>query len=112
MLAAFAPRLTAAPVALPQMLAACEFRLGEPRQIVLVGDREGPDTRALLRVLNSRFVPHRIVLLVDSPETRDALAAAFQRSRPWSGWMAAPAHMSAGITPVNCPSTSLSDSPN
>ena len=76
LLTAFAPRLTAAPVALPQMLAACEFRLGQPRQMILVGDREGHDTRALLRVLNSRFVPHRIVLLVDSPETRDALAAA------------------------------------
>jgi uncharacterized protein YyaL (SSP411 family) len=75
LLTAFAPRLTAAPVALPQMLAACEFRMGQPRQIVLVGDREGPDTRALLHTLYSRFVPHRIVLLVDSPEARDALAA-------------------------------------
>jgi hypothetical protein len=76
LLAAFAPRLTAAPAALPQMLAACEFRLGQPRQIILVGDREGDDTRELLRTLNSRFVPHRMVLLVDSPEARQAFAAA------------------------------------
>jgi uncharacterized protein YyaL (SSP411 family) len=75
LLTAFAPRLTAAPVALPQMLAACEFRLGQPRQIILVGDREGADTRALLHTLYSRFMPQRIVLLVDSAETRDALAA-------------------------------------
>jgi hypothetical protein len=75
LLAAFAARLTAAPVALPQMLAACEFRLGEPRQIVLVGDRDAEDTKALLRTLHSRFVPHRIVLLVDSPEARAALSA-------------------------------------
>jgi uncharacterized protein YyaL (SSP411 family) len=75
LLAAFAPRLTAAAVALPQMLAACEFHLGQPRQIILVGDREGDGTRALLRTLHARFVPHRIVLLVDSPEARDALAA-------------------------------------
>jgi len=74
-LAAFAPRLIAAPVALPQMLAACEFRSGEPRQIVLVGERDEADTRALVRTLYSRFVPHRIVLLVDSPATRQALAA-------------------------------------
>jgi uncharacterized protein YyaL (SSP411 family) len=75
LLKAFTLRLTAVPVSLPQMLAACEFRLGEPRQIILVGDREGPDTRALLHTLYSRFVPHRVVLLVDSPESRDALAA-------------------------------------
>ena len=74
LLAAFAPRLTAAPVALPQMLAACEFRLGQPRQIILVGDREAADTQELLRTLHSKFVPHRVVLLVDSPEARAALS--------------------------------------
>jgi uncharacterized protein YyaL (SSP411 family) len=74
LLAAFSPRLTAAPVALPQMLAACEFRIGPPRQIILVGDREADDTRALLRTLWSRFVPHRILLLVDSPEARGAFS--------------------------------------
>jgi uncharacterized protein YyaL (SSP411 family) len=76
LLAAFAPRLTAAPVALPQMLAACEFRAGQPRQIILVGGRDGADTKALLRSLHVRFVPHKIVLLVDSAEARAALAAA------------------------------------
>src|SRR5262249_44482636 len=74
-LAAFAPRLTLAPVALPQMLAACEFRMGEPRQIILVGERNSADPRALLRTLYERFVPNRVVLLVDSPATRQALAA-------------------------------------
>lgn len=76
LLAAFAARLTAAPVALPQMLAACEFRAGQPRQIVLVGGRDAADTKALLRTLDSRFAPHKIVLLVDSREARAALAAA------------------------------------
>ena len=74
-LAAFAPRLGAAPVTLPQMLAACEFLRGEPREIVLVGAKEDGGTRALVRVLNSRFVPNRVVLLVDSGPTRKALAA-------------------------------------
>ena len=76
LLAAFAPRLTAAAVALPQMLAACEFRLGAPRQIIIAGDRESADTLALLRTLHRRFVPNKVVLLVDSAESRAALAAA------------------------------------
>jgi uncharacterized protein YyaL (SSP411 family) len=74
-LAAFASRLVAAPSALPQMLAACEWLLGEPREIILVGGRGDAGTQALLRALYSRFVPNRVVMLVDSPEARRALAA-------------------------------------
>ena len=74
-LAVFSPRLSLAPVALPAMLAACEFLLGEPRQIVLVGDAGSADTQALLRTLRGRFIPARVALLVDSPETRRKLAA-------------------------------------
>jgi hypothetical protein len=75
-LGAFASRLAAAPVALPQMLAACEWLLSEPREIILVGERgDAGGTGALLRTLHSRFVPNRVVMLVDSPEARRALAA-------------------------------------
>jgi hypothetical protein len=75
LLAAFAPRLTALPVALPEMLSACEFQLGQERQIILVGSRDADDTKALLGALHARFVPHKIVLLVDSEESRAALSA-------------------------------------
>jgi uncharacterized protein len=73
--AAFEPRLSHVPVAVPQMLAACEWVLGQPREIVLAGEKDGADTLELLRVLRSRFVPGKVVLLVDSAETRDVLAA-------------------------------------
>jgi uncharacterized protein YyaL (SSP411 family) len=74
-LAAFASRLSHVPVAIPQMLAACEFLLGDPREIILAGRRDSAEMRALLRELHARFVPSRVVLLVDSPEARQALAA-------------------------------------
>ena len=74
-LAAFAPRLARVPMALPAMLTACEFYLAEPRQIVIAGPRDDSGTRALLRAFHARFVANRIVLLVDSDETRHALAA-------------------------------------
>jgi uncharacterized protein YyaL (SSP411 family) len=101
LLAAFAPRLTAAAVALPQMLAVCEFRLGEARQIILVGGRDADDTKTLLRALHSRFVPHKVVLLVDSAESRAALSAgipAIAAMEPLDGRASVYA-----ITPVNCP---------
>ena len=74
-LAAFASRLRLAPVAIPQMLAACEFLLGEPREIILAGERDTAEMQALLRELHARFVPNRVVLLVDSAGGAQALAA-------------------------------------
>src|SRR5581483_513572 len=65
-LAAFEKRLSLAPSALPQMLAACEFLMSEPRQIVIAGRRGASDTEALLRVVHARFLPYRILLLIDS----------------------------------------------
>lgn len=64
-LAAFGPSLESVPAALPQMLAACEFFLAEPRQVVIVGEKESADTLLLLRQVFSRFAPNRVVLLVD-----------------------------------------------
>ena len=74
LLAAFGSRLSTAPMAVPQMLAACEFQLSEPRQIVIAGERNTPDTQALLHAVHARFLPNRVLLLVDSDETRAALA--------------------------------------
>jgi hypothetical protein len=73
-LAGFADKLDQTPAALPRMLAACEFLLGDAREVVIVGDRGGADTAALLRELHARFAPGRVALLVDSPETRRKLA--------------------------------------
>ena len=72
-LEAFGSRMVAAPVGVPQMLVAYEFSMSKPKQIVLVGERDAPDTRRLLGALDSRFVPHRIVLLVNAG-SRQAVA--------------------------------------
>ncbi len=72
---AFASRLVDAPGGLPQMLAACEFLLAPPREIVIVGERSAPDTEALLGILAARFVPNKVVLLVEGEDTRRALSA-------------------------------------
>jgi uncharacterized protein YyaL (SSP411 family) len=74
-LAAFASRLSVAGVSIPQMLAACEFLLGKPREIILAGRRDSAEMNALLGELHTRFLPSKVVLLVDSVETQQALAA-------------------------------------
>jgi uncharacterized protein YyaL (SSP411 family) len=74
-LAAFGSRIRLAPVAIPQMLTACEFLLGEPREIILAGRRGTAEMQALLRELHVRFVPNHVVLLVDSPEAQKTLSS-------------------------------------
>ncbi len=65
-LRAFSARMTGAAFGVPQMLAAYEFSLSAPRQIVVAGERGEPETQALLDVLNGCFLPHRILLLGDA----------------------------------------------
>jgi hypothetical protein len=72
LLRAFAQRLGDHPVTAPQMLAAYEFSLAKPKQVVLVGNAGLPE---LLSELNARFLPHKIVLLVDGEPSRKALSA-------------------------------------
>lgn len=71
---AFSSRIMGGPVGVPQMLVAFEFSLSKPKQIVLVGDRSAVDTNELLRILNSRFIPNKIALLVDGEESRTRLS--------------------------------------
>ena len=73
--AAFAQRLDYAPVALPEMLCACERMLSGSHQVVVVGEPQAPATRSLLAAVDARFLPHTAVLLVDSPEAREFFAA-------------------------------------
>ena len=73
-LGVFAGRLSVAPMAIPQMMVACEFLLGAPREIVFAGDRESAEMKALLKELHRHFVPSRVVLMVDSEDARQRLA--------------------------------------
>jgi uncharacterized protein YyaL (SSP411 family) len=71
----FANRILSMPAGLPQMLAACEFYLGQPREIVVAGEPASADTRELLRMVHSRFLPSKVLLLASGEEGRRELAA-------------------------------------
>jgi len=61
----FAPQLERNPEAMPQLAVALDFKLSKPKQIIIAGDPGSADTRALLRLVNERFIPNKIVLVVD-----------------------------------------------
>ncbi len=71
---AFAVNLRQAPHALPRMLVALGFQLAPPRQIVIAGHPDAPDTRALVRAVHARFIPHKVLLQTDGVTGAQALA--------------------------------------
>jgi uncharacterized protein YyaL (SSP411 family) len=65
---AFAPQIGHFPSAMPQMLVALDLSLSEPRQIVIAGERDSAETRALLTEVHRHFVPNKVLLLADGGE--------------------------------------------
>jgi hypothetical protein len=53
---------------MPQMLVAVQNSLGKPRQIVIAGKRDSPETKALLKEIHRHFLPNTIVILADAGE--------------------------------------------
>jgi uncharacterized protein len=65
---AFATTLSHFPSAMPQMLVAFDYSLSKPRQIVITGKKEAPETKALLEEVHRHFLPNAILLLADGGE--------------------------------------------
>ena len=76
-LRAFASKIAAQSVAVPQMLVALDYSQCIRKEVVIAGDPQADLTRAFLRKLRGRFLPHTIALLADSDETRARLAPIF-----------------------------------
>ena len=65
---AFATTLSHFPSAMPQMLVALDYSLSKPRQIVIAGRKDAPETKALLKEVHRHFLPKTILLLADGGE--------------------------------------------
>ncbi len=68
-LSAFSTRIQKDPEGYPQMLSAFLFQQAKPKQVILVGPR-GEAMDKMLRVLQSRFLPNSIALVVSSEAER------------------------------------------
>ena len=73
------PMIKRAPRAFLAMLRTVDFLVHPPKEIVLAGYPESSDTRRLLDALHSRFVPNKVVAVLDpaarAPEKRIPLLA-------------------------------------
>jgi uncharacterized protein len=62
---AFATTLSHFPSAMPQMLVAVDYSLSKPRQIVIAGKKDAPDTKWLVMEVHRHFLPKTMLLLAD-----------------------------------------------
>ncbi len=69
-LGAFGRQMVRAPESLPLMLAALAYYRSGLRQIVIAGRRDAPQTQALLRVVHQRFLPGKVLLVLDQDSSR------------------------------------------
>src|SRR5438552_93266 len=65
---AFQPTLSRFPSAMPQILVALDFSSRKPRQIVIAGKKDAPETKALLSEVHRHFLPTTILLVADGAE--------------------------------------------
>jgi uncharacterized protein YyaL (SSP411 family) len=81
---AFGATLSHFASAMPQMLVAFNSSLSKPRQIVVAGKRDAPDTKALLAEVHRRFLPNKILLLIDGGDGKRYLGERLEAIRAMS----------------------------
>ena len=59
----FRAHADAMPTAFTQFLCGLDFAIGPASEVIIAGDKEGTDTRALLQALRKNFMPNKIVLM-------------------------------------------------
>ena len=70
---AFSTQVNRQPTAYAMLMATLDFGLGPAYEVVVVGDPGAQDTLDMLKALRSRFMPNKVVILVDSGETTPAI---------------------------------------
>ena len=83
-ISAFQSTLSRFPSAMPQMLVALDFSSSKPRQIVISGEKDAAETRALLAEMHRHFLPKTILLLADGAEGQEYLGEKLEAIRAMS----------------------------
>uniref|UniRef100_A0A2K6GE71 Spermatogenesis-associated protein 20 n=1 Tax=Propithecus coquereli TaxID=379532 RepID=A0A2K6GE71_PROCO len=65
LLTAFSERMRRVPVALPEMVRTLSAHQQTLKQIVICGDRQAKDTKALVQCVHSMYIPNKVLILAD-----------------------------------------------
>ncbi|HWN64424.1 MAG TPA: hypothetical protein VNN24_01925, partial [Candidatus Binatus sp.] len=83
-ISAFHTTLSRFSSAMPQMLVALDFSSSKPRQIVIAGKKDAPETKALLAEVHRHFLPKTIILLADDAAGQNYLGEKIEAVRAMS----------------------------
>lgn len=70
---AFSEGIERMPMAHTQMLIAVDFAVGPSQEVVIAGDPQADDTKAMLRALRSRYLPNTVLLMRSGAESTPAI---------------------------------------
>ncbi|HEX8774966.1 MAG TPA: thioredoxin domain-containing protein [Pyrinomonadaceae bacterium] len=73
------------PSAFGRLLGALDFYLSTPKEIVIIGERESPETKALLREVWGRYLPNKVVVLSTEGEKSAAQTVPLLQGRNMIG---------------------------
>ncbi|MDH4269235.1 MAG: thioredoxin domain-containing protein [Dehalococcoidia bacterium] len=84
---AFSESVKQLPSAHTQLMVALDFGIGPCYEVVIAGNANAEDTKAMVRALRTRFLPNKVVLLNASEQKSPEIAqlAAFTRNQPSIG---------------------------
>jgi uncharacterized protein YyaL (SSP411 family) len=71
----FAKRIKAYPSAYTQFLAALDFMIGPSREIVIVENKNGGSSRAMIETVHAHFLPNEVLLLRPSGQAGEEITA-------------------------------------
>jgi hypothetical protein len=71
----FAKRIKAYPSAYTQFLAALDFMIGPSREIVIVENKNGGSSRAMIETIHAHFLPNEVLLLRPSDQAGEEITA-------------------------------------
>jgi uncharacterized protein YyaL (SSP411 family) len=66
--------MASSPESLPALASALDFALAPKRHILIAGDPNAADTKALIRVVNERYLPNAVLMLADGGEAQQQIA--------------------------------------
>ncbi|MEG6550110.1 thioredoxin domain-containing protein [Desulfocurvibacter africanus] len=72
-----ARQATEHPVGFTQLLCGVDFSIGPSAEVVIVGKRNAPETRAMLRKLHASYIPNKVLLLREEGDERMPALAPF-----------------------------------
>ncbi|GFS12428.1 spermatogenesis-associated protein 20 [Elysia marginata] len=64
----FAKRIERVPEAVPELVSALMFSLATPKKIVVVGDKDGQDTKELVDAVCKNFLPNKVLVVTDGDQ--------------------------------------------